>query len=271
MPVEILQTLGVVVLALAGAAAGLWFARRTTKAWLVGFFIPLLLILIIGLPRRFYVLGFHPPFKWLVAGRTEFALVGPLAAMLMTTPIARLPSRRMRWICGAFVAMFIMQAAVLPFLMPWIQRPLMSSLVTQIDAKGVCRQSTDYTCGPAAAVTALRAIGIAAEEKDIALLAHTSRSTGTEPDVLAGVLQERYGNEGLICEYRAFQSAADLPRDRPVIALINYQFVVDHYVTVLKVEGNELIIGDPLNGRTRESIEDFERDWRKVGIVVGRK
>jgi len=269
--IELLQSAGVILLAILGAVIGVWFARRKSRWWLLGFLLPLLLVLLIGLPRRNYPLSFVIPFKWLVAGRIEFALVAPLAAMMMATPIARLPKSRMRWACSVFVAVFVVQASVLPFLMPLIQRPLMASLVTQMGADGVCRQSTDYTCGPAAAVTAIHALGVDASESEIALLAHTSRSTGTEPDVLATALQDRYGKDGLTFEYRAFKSAADLPRDKPVIALINYQFVVDHYVTVLQASDTQLLIGDPLSGKLRETPADFESDWRRVGIVVSRR
>jgi predicted double-glycine peptidase len=269
--VEILQSAGVIVLAIAGALTGVWFSRRKSKTWILGFLLPLILILMVGLPRRHYPLSFVLPFSWLVAGRIEFALVAPLAAMLMATPIARLPNVRMRWITGTFVALFIVQASVLPFLMPAIQRPMLSQLVTRIKSDGVCRQSTDYTCGPAASVTAIHSFGLPAEESEIALLAHTSRATGTEPDVLAAALQSRYAGKGLTFDYRAFHSAAELPHDRPTIALINYKFLVDHYVTVLKATDTEVLIGDPLSGRYSQTFADFERDWRHVGIVVGQK
>src|SRR5438045_2151545 len=118
MLTALLQSLSIALLAITGALAGIWFARRPSRWWLAGFLFPLLIILMIGLPRRHYPLAFVPPFKWLVAGRTEFALVAPLAAMMMATPIARLPRRRSRWGAGIFVAIFIVQASVMPFLMP---------------------------------------------------------------------------------------------------------------------------------------------------------
>lgn len=67
-----------------------------------------------------------------------------------------------------------------------------------------CLQSNDYNCGPAAAVTALRKLGLPAEEGEIAILAHTSSATGTPPDVLARALQDRYEKEGLASHYRIF-------------------------------------------------------------------
>jgi predicted double-glycine peptidase len=266
----LLPSLATVALAVLGAAIGVWFARRPGRLWILGFLLPLVGILLIGLPRRHYPLSFVPPFSWLVAGRIEFALVAPLAAMLMATPIARLPRARLRWATGAFVAVFILQASVLPFAMPAIQRQAMANLRTTVKPDGVCRQSTDYTCGPAAAVTALRAVGIEATESGLAIAAHTSRATGTEPDVLAEVLRDRYGDRGLTVEYRPFAAARDLPRGRPVIALINYQFLVDHYVTVLDVDDETVLVGCPISGRYRVKHADFEREWRKVGIVLTR-
>ena len=271
MPTALLQSLSIALLAITGARTGIWFARRPSRWWLAGFLLPLLIILMIGLPRRHYPLAFVPPFRWLVAGRTEFALVAPLAAMMMATPIARLPRRRSRWGAGVFVAIFIVQASIMPFLMPAIQRPEMAALHTNIRSDGVCRQSTDYTCGPAAAVTALRALAISAEESDLAVAAHTSRSTGTEPDVLAEALAERYASQGLSVEYRPFANCRELPRDRPIIALINYRFLIDHYVAILEVGDDWLVIGDPLSGRTRMTHAQFEANWRHVGIVLSRK
>jgi hypothetical protein len=220
MTTEILQSLGIAVAAVLGGFLGIWFARRRSVLWLAGFILPLILILMIGATRRWYPLGFVVPFSWLVAGRTEFAIVGPLAAMMMFTPIARMPRTRLRMMVSCFVPIFIVQSSILPFLMPGIQRRELAKLTTTITRDGVCRQSTDYTCGPAAAVTALRAVGISATEADIALLAHTSRSTGTEPDVLADVLQTHFADKGLTCIYRPFHNAAELPTDRPIIALI---------------------------------------------------
>jgi predicted double-glycine peptidase len=271
MTVEILQSIGVMGLALAGGLIGAWFGRRRGPIWTLGFILPLIVILMIGMTRRWYPLGLQVPFCWLVAGRTEFALIAPLASMLMLTPIVRMPAARLRTMVCVFVGLFVVQSSVMPFLMPAMQRDELAKLTTSIPADGVCRQSTDYTCGPAAAVTALRALGIQAGEGEIAVLAHTSRSTGTEPDVLADALQCHYADKNLTCTYQAFHSAADLPTDRPIIALIRYRVLVDHYVTVLEVEKNQLLIGDPLCGLTHESFADFEQTWRNVGIVIGRK
>src|SRR5215471_20022654 len=102
------------------------------------------------------------------------------------------------------ITLALTSMAITPFLAPAFNRGYLSRLETRVDANGVCRQSNDYTCAPAAAVTALRKLGLPAEEGELAILAHTSSLTGTEPDVLASELQKRYGAQNLLAQYRAF-------------------------------------------------------------------
>jgi predicted double-glycine peptidase len=268
MAFALLQSIGVVALAILGGVIGGWFSRRKNLLWLFGFILPIIPILMIGMARRWYPLGFQLPFRCLVMGRTQFAVTAFATAMLIFTLIGRLPRARLRRMVRVFMVLLIFQACVMPFLMPAIQHNQIASLQTRMDRNGVCLQSTDYTCGPAAAVTALRALGLHADEAEIAVLAGTSQSTGTQPDMLADALRYHFAASHLQCDYRAFTSAADLPADHPIIALMRYQFLVDHYVTVLKVGQNHLTIGDPLTGLTDETFEEFDREWRRVGIVV---
>ena len=50
-------------------------------------------------------------------------------------------------------------------------------------------QSNGYNCGPAAAVTALRRLGLPAEEGELAILAHTSSAAGTSCDTLCTAIE----------------------------------------------------------------------------------
>jgi predicted double-glycine peptidase len=141
-------------------------------------------------------------------------------------------------------------------------------LITHIDADGVCRQGTDYTCGPAAAVTLLRRMGFEAEESELAVLCRTSAFLGTPADLLANNLQARYRAEGLTAEYRSFRSIAELENSGPTLALVKFSLFLDHYVAVLDVGPETVTIGDPLVGKTILSHEEFERRWRRVGVVL---
>jgi hypothetical protein len=119
-------------------------------------------------------------------------------------------------------------------------------------------------------VTALRKLGFLAEEGDIAILAHTSSAIGTPPDILARSLQERYRRDGLISEYRVFRNIDELRTAGLTLAVLKYRPLVDHYVTVLEVTTNQVIVGDPLLGLHNLSYPDFRERWRLTGVVLNR-
>ena len=236
----------------------------------MGYFIPLVLILIYGVAIHYPVLSFTPPISWMMMGLKKFAVVGFIAAMILMTLIPRLPRKRDR------VAMVVLMVATVfglttwPFLAPAFNRNELAHLTTHINSDGVCRQSTDYTCGPAAAVTALHKLGFPAEEGQIAILSGTSSTTGTPPDILAEALQKYYGRDGLVVKYRPFKSISELRQAGLTLAVTKFTFMVDHYVTVLGITNSEVIVGDPLSGLKKIPYDDFRREWRFVGIVLKR-
>lgn len=267
----LLETAGVLCLAALGVALGRWFGSLNRPYWVLGYILPLSVVCLLALVRWVTVLELTPPFSWLVEGRREFALSALLGTMLLTTPSSKLPSRRDRRMVWLLMVLVVAQAAVLPFLAPAFNRRYLASLQTKIDENGICRQSNDYNCGPAAAVTALRMLGFEAEEGELAILAHTSQFTGTEPDVLRDALQQRYANEGLICEYRHFKTVEELRGAGLTLARIRFGLLVDHYVVVLQVGDSEMVVGDPFQGKRTLSKTEFAESWRFCGVVLGRK
>jgi len=162
-------------------------------------------------------------------------------------------------------------SSVWPFFAPVLNRNFQASIKTNLDRDGICQQSSDYNCGPAAAVTALRKLGFPAEEGEIAILAHTSTAIGTPPDVLCRALQKQYGLSGLKCEYRHFKSTAELKNGGITLAVINFSLFLDHYVTVLQVTDDMIIVGDPSRGLRAYSHEEFAKKWRHIGVVLKRQ
>jgi hypothetical protein len=125
-------------------------------------------------------------------------------------------------------------------------------------------------CGPASAVTALRKLGLPAEEGQIAILSCTSFQEGTPEDMLADGLNRQYGGNGLSAKCRAFSSVADLKDCGLTLAVVKYGFLVDHWVAVLEVTDSEVVVGDPLAGLDRMSYQAFAQKWRFIGIVLQR-
>ena len=55
------------------------------------------------------------------------------------------------------------------------------------------------------------------------------------------------------------------------IAATALAFLVDHYITVLEVDDDKVVVGDPINGRDRLTHDQFRDKWRSTGIVVSRQ
>jgi predicted double-glycine peptidase len=265
-----IETAGVLLLAAGGFGLGLLCSRLKKPYWLLGYIVPLVLVGIISAARRVPRLEFVAPFSWFMSGRTEFALLGLLITVLLATPLSRLPRKSTRGLVLLFMVFVVIDAAVMPFLAPAVARGRLSRLKTRISKDGVCLQGTRYTCGPAASVTALRQVGLDGEEGEIAILAHASAFSGTQPDSLCRALKKRYAADGLTCAYRFFDSIDEL-RDAPaVVALVKYGLMVDHYVAVLEVTDDAVIIGDPLSGSRTLSRDEFASIWRHIALVLAR-
>jgi hypothetical protein len=265
------ESLGVLLLAAGGVLLGAWFSRRRAPYWMFGYLIPFLMIVLYAVGSRHPAFAFVPPISWMMMGRSKFAVIGLVGAMVLTTPLLKLPRRRDRIAVSGLMIVVVCVTSVWPFLAPAFNQRYLAGLTTRVGRDGVCLQNTDYTCGPAAAVTALRKLGFKADEGEIAILAHTSSATGTPPDILAQTLQERYGKDGLSSEYRVFKSVAELRNVVPFLAVIKFNIMLDHYVTVLDVNDDEVTVGDPLLGLTKLSRAEFEEKWRLVGVVLRRK
>jgi hypothetical protein len=266
-----LEATGTASFALAGVLLGYFFSRLPKPYWLFGYFIPLAIILIYGIAIHFPAMSFTPPISWMMMGRKKFAILGFIAAMVLTTPVSRLPLKRDRLVISVLMAAIIFFLSVWPFLAPAFNREQLTHLQTHIDGNGICHQGTGFTCGPAAAVTALHKLGLPGDEGQLAILSFTSSMTGTPPDILAEVLKNNFGKDGLTVEYRTFKNISGLKQAGLTLALVKFGFMVDHYVTVLEVTDSEVIVGDPLDGLDKLSYEEFQNKWRFVGIVLKRK
>jgi predicted double-glycine peptidase len=265
-----LEAMGAASFAMSGILLGYFFSRLPTPYWTFGYFIPLALVLIYGAANHYPALSFTPPVSWMMMGRKKFAIMGFIAGLILTTPLSRLPKRRDRIVVCLLMAAMIFSASIWPFLTPAFNRKELSRLQTQINADGVCIQTTDYTCGPAAAVTALRKLGFSADEGKLAILSETSFITGTSPDMLAEALQKEYGKNGLVAEFRPFKDISELKQAGLALAVVKYNIVEDHWVAVLQVTDSEVIVGDPLGGVVKLSYSDFLEKWRFIGVVLKR-
>jgi len=219
----------------------------------------------IDIANRNPAFTFLPSLCGLMLGHNRFAAHAFIVTMMFTTPLSKLPKRRERVAVAFLMTCAVLGMSVWPVLAPAFNQKQLAAIVTTIDSEGVCLQSTDYTCGPAAAVTALHQLGLRADEGELALLAHSTAVTGTPPDTLAQTIQSRYAKEGLVCEYRVFKNVAELKDRCPVLVIVKFNLILDHYVTVLAVDDRAVTVGDPLRGLEKLGIADFQENGASSG------
>lgn len=265
-----LETIGVILVAVIGICLGRRFSRLKGLYWTTGYFFALGLLAILVLTIYNEKLTFMPPFSWITAGRVRFVILCLAATMGLTTPLSRL-TRKFEKVTIAFLMVVVVTwFSVFPFLFPALIQDRLANLKTRINAEGICFQTTDYTCGPAAAVTALNRLGLSAQEGEIAVLSRTSPIAGTLPDCLYRALQNRYGQYGLKCQYRHFDSVKQLKGTDVALAVVKETFMLNHCVAILEVSDHMVTIADPAFGRKSMTHEQFEKVWRFSGITMTR-
>ena len=261
---------------LAGVGCGLsvWFCQRLarfpTPWWGVAYVVPLAIVICYGVFVRRPDWALFPVFSWILIGRWRYALVGMAVAGLLSTLRAKLPKPGDRRALVALTAVTLVYVTFWPVLAAAFNQGYLRSLETQIDHNGVCRQHTDYTCGPAAAVTALLRLHIRAEEGELALEAGTSTATGTPPDVLAAMLNRTFRQRGVVANLRRINDLDELKKCGLTLVILNYGILFDHWMCVLHVTDDAVIVGDPVSGRTRLSHAEFLRRFRRVGVMMSR-
>ena len=265
-----LETIGVALVIVLGVFAGRMFSRFRKAYWTLGYFLALVLITILVIPRCNNSLAFVPPFSWFAAERTRFVILSLAITMGLTTPLSRLSNKFEKIAICILMTVIVAWFSVFPFLFPALIKDYLLNLKTRVDSNGICFQSTNYTCGPAAAVTALAQLGFSAEEGQIAISARTSPMVGTMPGCLSAALQNRYGPDGLKCQWCHFDSVAQLKNTDAALAVVRDSFLRDHCVAVLEVSERTITIADPVLGTKSMSYEQFGKIWRFTGIVLKR-
>lgn len=259
---------GVITAAFLGAVGGRSFSRLKNPHWGWGYFLPLVLIFLLLLITFAGLNAFTPFFAWISSGRLRFVIIALSVTMGAMTLIGRLKNRIEKTFVFVIMIGVVAWGSVLPFVMPLLVRNDLADLKTRTDSNNICVQSTSYTCGPAAAVTALRRLGVTAQEGELAILSHTSPIIGTMPWSLYKAIQNRYAGDGVDCRFRRFDSINQLREAGVTLAVVKDAFLLDHCVAILEVGDNTVTIGDPILGKIRMSYKDFEGIWRFYGIAL---
>jgi predicted double-glycine peptidase len=188
-------------------------------------------------------------------------------AVLMAFALAgRLTGRRLRRAVAVALVLFgplFLWDSVLPFFQPDY------AMAARFDADQVCRQSTDYSCGPAAAVTMLKHYGAEMSEGEMARLCLLRPNEGVTVLELCRGLNlalRRVDRQALIER----PELGDLPGlTRPFLAEVRRSPRAEHCVVVFDVRPELLVVGDPAYGKRVCSWDEFRHVWTGVVITAG--
>lgn len=254
-----LEALGVVLLWLATAASLPFLVRQ--RWWALVWLADLLLLALLGALRRYPGLEAQPWLGWLTTGRLEYVLYGPVTILLLGLPGLQVPRRLSRVALLVLGGVVCCEYSLGPFLGPVISPPVPASL----NREGICLQNDSFSCGPCSSVTALKRLGIEPDFASIARQAHTSAAIGTPPDLLCEALQQLYPVDARTLYLKRLD---ELPSEGQTLLVLSLSFFVDHYVALLSYTDAEVVLADPLTGRTVLKRAEFDRRWRRMAVVI---
>ena len=262
---DIFTILVVSALSLSGALAGVYVSKG--RRWAMWFGGALCLFTVMLLLSRWSALHYRLAYAWWGRGRFDSVLFAVCLPLMFGAIIPRLAGGRQRLMVGVLAVIGTGYFGLLPFVEFALVRGRLAGLETWRE-NGICLQTTDFTCGPAAAVSALGQLGVQAEESDLAIAAYATPSMGSSLGQLAYAIESLYGDQGIRCGVKRFTSVEQLDGQCPVIVVVKHRFMADHFVAVLSVEDDVVTIADPLKGLERRDAKLFCRQWRFVCICV---
>lgn len=265
-----LETCGVVLVAIIGIVLGRWASCRSTSARVFAMSASFAVVILILISRQGSLWQTFPFLCPIAASRLRFVLLAFAVTLGLTAPLSQLRSFISRFVTCLMMSFFIAILVSLPFLGPALIQSDLAASRTRMDTDGVCRQSQPFTCGPAAAVTALNRFGITATEGDLAVNARTSPIIGTSPWDLYQTLKANYASEGIEYSFLYMNSIDQIPADSVLLAVVRDAPATDHCVAVLGVHENTVTIADPMAGLINMPRESFTHLWRNCGILLQR-
>lgn len=256
---EIILTIGMILIIsmLVAGGVGKLLANQSLRRRLAVAGV-LTLLSLPGLWYSLYYAHLLPESVWLYRLRS---LPGSnfLLAFLIPTAVAWgtiLP----RWVrfqlCAAATAWVL-----IPFFKPLL-RPLAETELKDQWEGNACLQSTVSTCGPASAASILRSLGNESiTEKELAKDSW-STATGTEAWYLARAIQRR--------GYKTSFSFDGLRPSTPLPGILGVKVGDNgHFIAVIKKNGEQVTVIDPLSGENTLSLHELEDRYKPTGFFMG--
>ncbi len=242
-----------------------WRSRRFEVRRCAAFFIAAALLMAL----RTY-LHAHPEYEQYLLGLSDnyVYFTGwevPLVVFMLFALGSRLETQRVRRLLflslGMCAPLFLWDSVAL------CVRPDYT-MPAQVDRDGVCLQATDYSCGPAAGATLLRALGTDATEAEMAELCLLKPGQGvTALELCRGLnIALRAVERRAAIRHLATNEPDLLPV--PFLAELERPGTRTHCVVVLAVLDDCAILADPARGQYVQKRSEFEREWTGLAITA---
>lgn len=241
--------------------------RRFRRIWIAYFLLLAFLAFCLGIIARDGRLASATGLLQLVWSHHYFFIRTFLFAGLFVLLGLNWPRRQSRLLISALGVIVVLHLGILPGTGWLLVRDHWRSSRTLIDESGVCMQSTSWSCGPAAAVTGLAQLGIATSEASLARKARTSPFSGTPPvNLMQAIEAEGSGRDRVRCRLMLMESIDEIPLDYPTIAMVRHSLMAHHYVVILAIGDDQVVIADPEKGLQIMSRDSFMA--RFMGMII---
>ncbi|MBI2920498.1 MAG: hypothetical protein HYY18_05380 [Planctomycetes bacterium] len=248
-----------------GLAAGLWIGKREGKRFPVAALCACIALIGLRIFWRLYPETEYDlfPFDAYVRVRPWWAI--PFATLAAGVGAMRMSTRGARLGVATAGALLVVMGLQYVWLTVRIDH---SRMAGEPNADGICPQTTDYTCGAAAAATLVSRLGARATEREMAALCGTNAFTGTDEFGVAAGLRAKLTGTGRRVDVVGADWEGLLRAPKPAAATIRYSPTVDHWVVVLDARPDRVLIADPVRGREDWTRQKFESRWRKVLVYA---
>ena len=141
------------------------------------------------------------------------------------------------------------------------------------DDQGVCLQSSEYSCGAAAAASFLFLLGYSTSEAEMARLCRPSRITGVNEYILAWAINQYLQQHQAAQRVQVDLLSNALPQNKtfPLLAIRRLNFLVAHWIVLARQEGNQVWVLDPLEGARRVPLATLQKTLQPVCIRLQRQ
>jgi hypothetical protein len=152
----------------------------------------------------------------------------------------------------------------------WITATFDPETVTGVVRNGICKQTTHYTCGAAAAAMLLDSHGVQVTEREMAEVCWTNGFTGTDSFCVARGLRNKLAGTKRVVNVVELDWEELVARKEPSVVTIHFSTFIDHWVIVRSASEERVEVGDPLAGNTSYSKGKFLAKWTGLTVTADR-